>query len=156
MFRFLFVCTGNICRSPTAEGVFRHMAAQARMDLIETDSVGIAGGPVGDPPDRRSVQAAARRGIDISGLRARQLTSADFDDFDLLLAMDQGHLREMEGLAPPEHTHKVCLFMAEARGFKAPDVPDPYYGGASGFDDVLDMIEEGAEAWLGSHQARGP
>lgn len=149
MVRVLFVCTGNICRSPTAEGVFRHFAeAAGHGAVIEADSVGLGGWHVGDPPDPRAIDAAARRGIDLSGLRARQLVLADFDEFDLLLAMDRGHYRDMAGRAPPQHAAKVRMFMEAARGRGAPSVPDPYYGARAGFDQVLDMIEEGARAWL--------
>lgn len=154
-FRVLTVCTGNICRSPTAEGVLRHLAAEAGCaDMIEADSVGLAGWHVGDPPDRRAVRAAARRGIDISGLRARQLIQADFADFDLLLAMDHGHQRELARRAPPEHAQKVRMYMEAAAGAVAPDVPDPYYGHDDGFEKVLDMIEDGARAWLRELEAR--
>ena len=157
MTRFLFVCTGNICRSPTAEGVFRHLAAEAGVsDTVETDSVGIEGWHVGDPPDRRSIEAAARRGVDLSILRARRLAPVDFVEFDLLLAMDRGHFRELGALAPDGHAEKIRMFMEAARGATAPDVPDPYYGGASGFEDVLDMIEEGARAWLKTLETREP
>lgn len=149
MVRVLFVCTGNICRSPTAEGVFRHLAAQAGHDgSIETDSVGLGGWHVGDPPDPRAIDAAAQRGIDISDLRARQLRLADFEEFDLLLAMDRGHYRDLVGRVPQRHAVKVRMFMAAARGDGAPSVPDPYYGARAGFTEVLDMIEEGARAWL--------
>ena len=157
MTRFLFVCTGNICRSPSAEGVFRHLAAEAGLaGVVETDSVGIEGWHVGDPPDARSIEAAARRGVDLSVLKARRLSPKDFEDFDLLLAMDRGHFRELGEHAPEAHTEKVRMFMEAARGSMAPDVPDPYYGGAAGFEDVLDMIEEGARAWLDWLDARKP
>lgn len=150
MARLLFVCTGNICRSPTAEGVFRHLAAQAGLaESFETDSVGLGGWHVGEPPDHRAVRAAAARGIDISDLRARQLIQADFADFDLLLAMDRGHYRELTRRAPREHAERVRMFMAAADGAaNAADVPDPYYGDGRGFEEVLDMIEEGCRAWL--------
>jgi len=149
MVRVLFICTGNICRSPTAEGVFRHLAAEAGHDAaIEADSVGLGGWHVGAPPDARAIEAAARRGIDLSGLRARQLTLADFDEFDLLLAMDRGHYRDLVGRAPQQHAAKVRMFMEAAHGTDAPSVPDPYYGAWTGFEQVLDMIEEGARAWL--------
>jgi len=149
MVRILFVCTGNICRSPTAEGVFRHLVAEAgRGAVIEADSVGLGGWHIGDPPDARAIEAAARRGFDLSGLRARQLGRADFEDFDLLLAMDRGHYRDMTGRAPRQHAAKVRMFMEAARGPRAPSVPDPYYGARAGFEEVLDMIEEGARAWL--------
>lgn len=150
MARILFVCTGNICRSPTAEGVFRHLAAEAGLgDAFETDSVGLGGWHVGAPPDSRAIRAAARRGIDIADLRARQFIQADFADFDLLLAMDRGHYRELSRRAPREHADRVRMFMAAANGATtADDVPDPYYGGGQGFEAVLDMIEEGSRAWL--------
>jgi len=155
MQRILFVCTGNICRSPTAEGVFRHIVAEAGFaDRIGTDSVGLEGWHVGNPPDPRSIQAAARRGVDISDLRARQLTLEDFDRFDLLLAMDDGHQRDMQRRATREQRDKVRLFMEAAAGHPAPPVPDPYYGGPDGFESVLDMIEQGARAWLRELEAR--
>ena len=149
MIRVLFVCTGNICRSPTAEGVFRHMVGEAGLaDRIGTDSVGLHGWHIGDPPDPRSVEAAARRGIDISDLRARQLTLEDYDRFDLLLAMDDGHHRDMVRRATRAQQDKVRMFMEAAAGKAAAAVPDPYYGGPDGFETVLDLIEEGARAWL--------
>jgi protein-tyrosine phosphatase len=149
MVRVLFVCTGNICRSPTAEGVFRHMAAEAGHGaVIGTDSVGLGGWHVGDPPDSRAIEAAARRGVDISDLRARLLTLDDFDRFDLLLAMDDGHHRDMQRRATGAQRDKVRMFMAAAHGNVAPSVPDPYYGAGDGFERVLDMIEEGSRAWL--------
>ena len=155
MQRILFVCTGNICRSPTAEGVFRHQVAEAGLaDAIATDSVGLEGWHVGKPPDPRSVEAAARRGVDISDLRARQLTQEDFDRFDLLLAMDEGHHHDMLRRATREQRDKVRMFMEVAAGHPAPPVPDPYYGGSGGFETVLDMIEEGARAWLREMEAR--
>lgn len=157
MQRVLFVCTGNICRSPSAEGVFRHLVAEADLtQRIETDSVGLHGWHVGDPPDPRSIQAAARRGIDISDLRARQLTLEDFDRFDLLLAMDAGHHRDMLRRATRDRRDRVRMFMEAAAGHPAPAVPDPYYGGPDGFETTLDMIEEGARAWLRELEARLP
>ena len=156
MQQVLFVCTGNICRSPTAEGVFRHQVAAAGLaDAISTDSVGLEGWHVGNPPDPRSIQAAARRGVDISDLRARQLTQEDFDRFDLLLAMDDGHHRDMLRRATRNQRGKVRMFM-EAACQPAPPVPDPYYGGPNGFESVLDMIEEGARAWLRELEAQNP
>lgn len=149
MQRVLFVCTGNICRSPTAEGVFRHLVDEAGLaDRIGTDSVGLEAWHVGNPPDPRSVQAAARRGIDISDLRARKLVAEDFDRFDLLLAMDEGHHRDMLRRATEAQRPRVRMFMEAVAGDDAPSVPDPYYGGPHGFESVLDMIEEGAAAWL--------
>lgn len=155
MSQILFVCTGNICRSPTAEGVFRHMVARAGLaDSISTDSVGLGDWHVGDPPDARAIKSAAGRGVDISDLRARQLAPADFDRFDLLLAMDEGHHRDMLRRATGEQRNKVRMFMEAAAGDPAPAVPDPYYGGPDGFEAVLDMIEEGSRAWLAELEAR--
>jgi protein-tyrosine phosphatase len=155
MQRVLFVCTGNICRSPTAEGVFRHQVAEAGLaEVIATDSVGLEGWHVGNPPDPRSIQAAAQRGVDISDLRARQLTLEDFDRFDLLLAMDEGHHHDMLGRASGAQRDKIRMFMEAAGERPAPAVPDPYYGGPDGFESVLDMIEDGARAWLRELEAR--
>jgi protein-tyrosine phosphatase len=155
MQRVLFVCTGNICRSPTAEGVFRHMVAETGLaERIGTDSVGLEGWHIGDPPDPRSIAAAARRGVDISDLRARRLKPEDFDRFDLLLAMDDGHHRDMLRRARREQRDKVRMFMEAAAGHPAPDVPDPYYGGPDGFESALDMIDEGARAWLRTLEGR--
>lgn len=155
MQRILFVCSGNICRSPTAEGVFRHLVAEAGLaDRLATDSVGLHGWHVGHPPDARSIRAAARRGVDISDLRARQLEQGDFERFDLLLAMDDGHHDDMLRRATSTQREKVRMFMEAAAGHPAPAVPDPYYGGADGFENVLDMIEQGARAWLRELQGR--
>lgn len=143
-FRVLFVCTGNICRSPTAEGVFRAMVRKAgREDRIETDSAGTHGYHVGDPPDERAVRAALRRGWDISDLRARKVDTDDFDDFDLILALDRGHLRLLERMRPRGARALVRLFLSDGR-----DVPDPYYGGPADFDHALDLIEVGAAELL--------
>jgi protein-tyrosine phosphatase len=130
----LFVCTGNICRSPTAEAVLRHVAANEGIEL-RIASAGIGDWHVGSPPDERAQRHAKGRGYDLSALRARQVTTSDFEEFDLILAMDRGHLRALERMAPPEHRHKVRLFVA------GQEVPDPYYGGPEGFERVLDLVE---------------
>ena len=130
----LFVCTGNICRSPTAEGVLRHLAKKEGIEL-RIESAGLGDWHIGQPPDERALHHARTRGYDLSAQRARQVQPRDFEDFDMILAMDQGHLRSLERMAPREHRAKVRLFV-EGR-----DVPDPYYGGPEGFEHVLDLVE---------------
>lgn len=144
--RILFVCLGNICRSPTVEGVARVLAAREVPQLgLTFDSAGTAGYHLGDAPDRRSQRHALARGYDISGLRARQLTGEDFHRFDLLLAMDQDNLTEMRARAPRGHTQRAQLFLSYLPG-SAACVPDPYYGGSAGFETVLDLAEHGSRA----------
>ncbi|HQR02982.1 MAG: low molecular weight phosphotyrosine protein phosphatase [Proteobacteria bacterium] len=145
MRRILFVCTGNICRSPTAEGVLRTLAAREGLSSeVEVDSAGTHDYHVGEPPDRRTVKAATRRGYDLSKLRARQVVAADFEHFDWILAMDQGHLKHLQSMASSFSRHKLALFLDCAEGTRGQDVPDPYYGGAEGFETVLDLVEQGA------------
>ena len=149
--RVLFVCLGNICRSPTAEGVLRVIAAREFPSLeIEVDSAGTADYHVGEPPDRRTVAAARRRGYDLSGLRARQMQPADFDRFDYVLAMDRGNLAELEDRRQRGGTARVGLFLEYARETGVAEVPDPYYGGLEGFERVLDLCEAGARGMLAS------
>ena len=140
--RVLFVCTGNICRSPTAEGVFRHFAAEVNLDAV-ADSAGTRGFHFGQRPDRRAVKAAAARGIDLGGQRARKIEKADFETFDLIVALDHGHLRRLERMRPPDARAEVRLLMEFARDTSLEDVPDPYYGGDDGFEHALDLIEAG-------------
>ena len=149
MVKVLFVCTGNICRSPTAEGVFRHHVAQAGLqDLIHIASAGTHDYHVGDCPDRRSIAAAARRGYDLSAQRARLLRDSDFAQFDYLLAMDRGHLALLIRRSPAEHCGRIRLFLDHAPHLPQREVPDPYYGGADGFEMVLDLIEAGSQGLL--------
>jgi len=151
----LFVCTGNICRSPTADGVFRHFVREAGLDAkVRVDSAGTHDYHVGEPPDERAQHHALRRGYDLGALRARQVAHGDFEQFDLLLAMDRGHLRILQRLAPPEHRHKLRLFMEFASARHRDEVPDPYYGGSRGFEEVLDMIEDAAHGLLEDLRAR--
>jgi protein-tyrosine phosphatase len=136
---------GNICRSPTAEGVFRRVLAdQAPTLQIEIDSAGTHDYHVGEPPDRRAVEAAKRRGIDLSALRARSVSAEDFAHYDLILAMDEENLRELQRRAPAVHRERIRLMMEFAPHAPSRWVPDPYYGGAQGFEEVLDLLEEAA------------
>lgn len=140
--RILFVCLGNICRSPTAEVVFRAVAAREAPDLhLELDSAGTAAYHVGQAPDQRTRAAALRRGYDLSTLRARVVESGDFDQFDLILAMDRENLSELRERAPQAAQERIRLFLEFAPELGASDVPDPYYGAANGFEEVLDLVE---------------
>jgi protein-tyrosine phosphatase len=143
--KILFVCTGNICRSPTAEGVARGLAAKQGVEhLFEFDSAGTHGYHVGDPPDPRTVAAARRRGYDLSPLRARRVTEFDFIRFDHVLAMDREHLELLQRACPQLHHKKLGLFLEYRQAFDQDEVPDPYYGGAQGFEQVLDLVEDAA------------
>jgi protein-tyrosine phosphatase len=147
--RVLFVCLGNICRSPTAEGVLRSIAAREFPELVlEVDSAGIADYHVGEPPDRRAVAAARRRGYDLSGLRARQLRREDFRRFDHVLAMDRANLSELEIRRPDDATARIALFLRFAVEGGREEVPDPYYGGTEDFERVVDLCEAGARGLL--------
>jgi protein-tyrosine phosphatase len=145
----LVVCTGNICRSPTGEGVLRHLAAKRGLDgRVRIASAATHDYHVGDPPDPRSVKHASKRGYDLSAQRAALVSPSDFDRFDYILAMDRGHLRILRQMQPPGSRAKVALFLEASGQWKGEDVPDPYYGGVAGFEQVLDMVEEAAARWL--------
>jgi protein-tyrosine phosphatase len=147
--KILFVCLGNICRSPTAEGVVRALAAREAPELpLEVDSAGTAAYHVGQPPDPRTRAAAARRGYDLSALRARTLESADFERFDLILAMDRENLRVLRRHAPAHVHERLRLFLEFAPEAAPEDVPDPYYGGPNGFEEVLDLVEAATRGLL--------
>ena len=147
--RVLFVCLGNICRSPTAEAVFRQLVARADTRLaIEIDSAGIGDWHIGEPPDRRAQAAARRRGVDMSTIRARQFVHDDFALFDLILAMDRQNLAELRRRAPAQYRERVRLFLEFAPELETHDVPDPYYGGEAGFEQVLDLTEQAARGLL--------
>ncbi len=140
--KVLFVCMGNICRSPTAEGVFRHFVAEAGLiDRLTVDSAGTHAYHVGEPPDRRSQAAAERRGYSLERIRARRVRESDFDEFDLILAMDRDNLENLRAVSETVHHGKIRLFLDYTAG-PEDEVPDPYYGGATGFERVLDLIEE--------------
>src|SRR2546422_3004731 len=150
-FGVLFVCTGNICRSPTAEAIFRELVAEAGLaQMILADSAGTHGYHIGEPPDPRAQDAAAKRGYDLGGLRARRVEQADFQRFELILAMDRDHHSILLGMAPPSAAHKLKLMMSYARRFKEEEVPDPYYGGPLGSAQVLDMRHGAAQGWVGA------
>jgi protein-tyrosine phosphatase len=148
--RLLFVCLGNICRSPTAEGAMRTLVHEAGLEgQIELDSAGTGGWHVGDPPDARAAATAARRGIALGGV-ARQVRPADFEEFDLILAMDSANLSELHRLAPDEHGRAKVRLLREFDPAAGADreVPDPYYGGPGGFDEVLDLVQAACASLL--------
>lgn len=147
--RILFVCTGNICRSPTAEGVARGLAERLGVaDKFEFDSAATHGYHVGEPPDPRTIAAAARRGYDLGSLRARRVTEFDFARFDRVLAMGRDHLEWLRRACPTAQRSKVGLFLDFSEEFAGGEVPDPYYGNAAEFERVLDLVEHAAERML--------
>ena len=144
----LFVCMGNICRSPTAEGVFRHRVVEAGLaDRILIDSAGTHAYHVGNPPDRRANAAAERRGISLGDIRARRVSDEDFERFDYIIAMDLDNAENLRDQAPRRHHSKVKLFLEFSAG-REREVPDPYYGGALGFERVLDLVEDASRGLL--------
>lgn len=146
--KILFVCLGNICRSPTAQGVFARYVEEAGLqDRIVIDSAGIGDYHTGEAPDPRACAAAARRGYDLTRQRARQVSRADFAEFDYVLAMDEQNVRALNRICPAEHAHKVKLF-TEFCSTGACEVPDPYAGGRAGFEIVLDLAEDCAQGLL--------
>lgn len=147
--RVLMVCMGNICRSPSAQGVLEQLVRAAGLaQRIEVDSAGTHDGHLGAPPDRRAQRHAARRGIDLSGYRARQLNRQDFSDFDLVLVMDAANERLARALCPPDHAHRLRRLTDFCTRHAATEVPDPYYGGEAGFEAALDLIEDACTGLL--------
>lgn len=155
MIKVLFVCLGNICRSPTAEGVFRELVRREGLAAtVQTDSAGTHAYHVGDPPDARAQAAARQRGVDIGDLRGRKVRHGDFGEFDYVLAMDRENLENLLAVCPIEQRHKVRLFMEFAADRPEREVPDPYFGGAHGFERVLDMVEHAAGGLLADIRTR--
>ena len=149
--KVLFVCMGNICRSPTAEGVFRDLLAREGWEQrVFVDSAGTHAYHVGNPPDERAQETAARRGIDLSRQRARRVLDTDFVEFDYVLAMDSSNYEDLSRICPAGYEDRLRLFLEFAPDLGRKDVPDPYYGGASGFERVLDMIEAASSGLLES------
>jgi protein-tyrosine phosphatase len=147
--RVCFVCMGNICRSPTAHGVFRELVRREGLqEVIEIDSAGTHAYHIGEPPDRRSQEVARRRGIDMSDLRARRAETEDFHSFDYLLAMDQDNYHGLSRICPPGQHDRIHMFMDFAPEMRTREVPDPYYGGPRGFEHVLDLVEAAASGLL--------
>ncbi|HVO89636.1 MAG TPA: low molecular weight protein-tyrosine-phosphatase [Casimicrobiaceae bacterium] len=145
----LFVCLGNICRSPTAEAVFRERALRAGLaHRLTIASAGTGDWHVGEPPDRRAILHGRKRGYDLSRLRAQQVSRAHFDKFDWILAMDRSNLRVLSQLKPAEYAGRLGLFLDFAPHLGVKEVPDPYYGGTQGFEQVLDLIEQASDALI--------
>lgn len=144
----LFVCLGNICRSPTAEGLMlNHLAAAGLAERIRVDSTGIGGWHTGEPPDRRAIAAARKHGVDLTPLRARQVRKSDFSDFDLIVGMDRQNVDDLRRLAPKQSTARIGLWLTEALG-RPDEVPDPYYENDRAFDAVFDLCDCAARAFL--------
>jgi len=155
--KILFICLGNICRSPTAEGVFRAISAREAPDLdIRVASAGTAGYHIGQAPDVRTREAAQRRGYDLSALRARIIEESDFETFDLILAMDRTNLAQLRSMAPEGARSRVRLFLEFAPELGTTEVPDPYYGGANGFEEVLDLVETASQGLLRYVRSKAP
>jgi protein-tyrosine phosphatase len=151
----LLVCMGNICRSPTAEGVLRTFAEREGLSAsLEIDSAGTHGYHVGEPPDSRASAAAKRRGYDLSRLRARRVNESDFRHYDYILAMDRENLTALRRVCPEEYRHKLGLFLDHAIDSEVEEVPDPYYGGDAGFERVLDLVEDAARGLIAAMRTK--
>ncbi|MDH5766716.1 MAG: low molecular weight phosphotyrosine protein phosphatase [Gammaproteobacteria bacterium] len=153
--KVLFVCMGNICRSPTSEGVFKQLVIDSGLaEKIHIDSAGTHAYHVGHPPDNRAQAAARNRNIDLSSQRARKVQSSDFHEFDYIIAMDDSNIADLEYICPEDQKEKLHLFLNFAENITAREVPDPYYGGEQGFESVLDMVEQASTGLLNSIQKK--
>lgn len=148
----LFVCMGNICRSPSAEAVFIHKAKEKGLKLL-IDSAGTISSHAKEKPDHRAIKAGEARGYSFKGLKARKVTDSDFEKFDLILPMDQSNFDYLLKKSPVEYHHKIKLFLEFAENFEDDEVPDPYYGGAGGFQYVLDLVEDASDGLIAKIQA---
>ena len=154
-YRILFICTGNICRSPTAEAYMRYkIVEEGLQNHIETDSAGIHGYHVGDMPDSRSIDVLKSRGIDMSDLSARKISASDYNEFDLILGMDEGHYSDISNMCIKGCRADIGLFLDYAPDSSIRSVPDPYYGGSKGFVQVLDLIYQGTEGLFASVKSK--
>lgn len=155
MVKVLFVCMGNICRSPTAHGVFRELVRREGLERqVRVDSAGTHAYHVGNPPDQRAQATAEQRGVQLSDLRARQVKPKDFEKFDYVIAMDQDNLAALQAMCPPGLEERVRLFLDFAPQRPEREVPDPYYGGRQGFEHVFDLVEEAAQGLLNEIRGR--
>ena len=149
MIKVLFVCMGNICRSPSAEGVFSDKISAAGLgDRVHIDSAGTHAYHVGNPPDPRSQEAAIKRNYDLSAQRARKVEVSDFNEFDYVVAMDMSNKDDLQAICPSGLEDKIYLFLKFSDNYDATEVPDPYYGGGNGFETVLDLIEDAADGLI--------
>jgi len=147
--KVLFVCLGNICRSPTAHGIFREKVEQAGMSaIVEIESAGTSGWHIGEPPDKRTQAAALAKGYDLSDLKGRAFSASDFSYYDYILAMDEENLRSMQQLKPADYSGHLGLFLDFSGQDAYREVPDPYYGGNQGFQTVINLVEEGCSGLL--------
>lgn len=148
-FRVLMVCTGNICRSPSAEGILRHLLAEAGLDShVSVDSAGTSAFHQGETPSRLAVLAAEKRGYHFRDLRSRPLRPEDYHEFDLILAMDEGHMARLKAMCPNGATAQLAMFLSQTPQAERADVPDPYYGGEAEYEYAIDLIETGCRHWV--------
>jgi len=144
----LFICMGNICRSPSAEAVFRHKANEQGLSSLKIDSAGTVGAHAREKPDRRAQKVGIEKGYSFDGIRSRKVSVKDFENFDLIIAMDNRNVNDLKNIAPEHLQHKIILFLEFAKNHDDMEVPDPYYGGANGFRYVLDLVEDASDGLI--------